>query len=138
MHDSNTVTCSFTRDTKGNWGGGDFTVRGNKSCYSCIFLHLVQTSMTICSCLFCLQNNRLPISQTHAITTSMIVPADETDSLICPESLPLPQPASTRGSLEEEEEEIGHVFTTPLQQRQLFRFSVSVYPSPPHKWLTGC
>lgn len=58
----------------------------------------------------------------------MIVPSDETDSLACPESLPLPQPASAGGSWEEEE--VVHVFTTPLQQRQLFRFSVSVYSSP--------
>ena len=55
----------------------------------------------------------------------MIVPADETDSLACPESLSLPEPAAAGGSWEDEE--IVHVFTTPVPQRQLFRFSVRVY-----------
>ncbi|KAK7114281.1 G1/S-specific cyclin-E-like [Littorina saxatilis] len=67
---------------------------------------------------FRIQNNRLPISQTDAITSSMIVPSDEVDHLVCPE-----QALSGSGWVVEEEEDIVHVVTNPPRQRQLFRFS---------------
>ncbi|KAL8590030.1 hypothetical protein ACOMHN_007055 [Nucella lapillus] len=88
---------------------------------------------------FRIETQILPISQTHAVRTSVIVPSgetmasaslDETDSfrvLRCPESLSLPQPScsgdSSRGKVEKEEE-IVHITTTPVaQHRQFIRFS---------------